>query len=335
MGIKLIAEIGQAHEGSLGIAHSYIDALATTGVDIVKFQTHIASAESSVNESFRVNFSYEDSTRFDYWKRMEFTAEQWAGLKSHCEDRGLEFVSSPFSMEAVDLLNDLDVKCFKIGSGEVRNLLMLHHIAKTGKDIWISSGMSSESELSNSLDSLNGYGCKIALFQCTSEYPTYPESWGLNVITEWQKRYQLPIGFSDHSGDIFACIAAATVGAKFLEFHTVFDKKMFGPDSKSSLNISQIKQLVTGVRQIELALEKPVDKNQVEKYSSNKVLFGKSLAARNQMSAGVIITEDKLESKKPGNCGVSATDYKLILGKKLVREKNIGDFIQWEDFSDV
>lgn len=100
----LIAEIGQAHEGSLGIAHSYIDALATTGVNAVKFQTHIAHAESSEFEPFRVKFSYEDDTRYDYWKRMEFSAEQWAGLKQHCDDKGLEFISSPFSNAAVDLL---------------------------------------------------------------------------------------------------------------------------------------------------------------------------------------------------------------------------------------
>ena len=139
----LIAEIGQAHDGSLGILHSYIDAVATTGVDAIKFQTHIAEAESSAAEPFRVNFSYEDATRYDYWHRMSFTKAQWIEIKKHCEEVGLEFMSSPFSQSAVDLLEEIDVKRYKIGSGEVNNFLMLEKIAKTGKPIILSSGMSS------------------------------------------------------------------------------------------------------------------------------------------------------------------------------------------------
>ena len=129
----IIAEIAQAHDGSLGLLHSYIDALAETGVDAVKFQTHIAAAESSEFEQFRVPFSYVDKTRFDYWKRMEFTAEQWGGIKQHCENRGVEFISSPFSIAAVELLEKLNVKRYKIGSGEVSNTLLLDRIAPNKK----------------------------------------------------------------------------------------------------------------------------------------------------------------------------------------------------------
>ena len=123
MKYDLIAEIGQAHDGSLGIAHSYIDALANTGVSTIKFQMHIAEAESSIYEPFRVNFSYEDKTRYDYWKRMQFSIEQWSELKRHCEDKGLEFLVSPFSLAAVEILEKLDIKRYKIGSGEVNNNL--------------------------------------------------------------------------------------------------------------------------------------------------------------------------------------------------------------------
>jgi N-acetylneuraminate synthase len=119
----IIAEIGQAHNGSLGMAHAYIDALAKTGIDAIKFQTHIAEAESSIHEPFRVKFSKQDATRFDYWKRMEFTLEQWKDLKAHCDDVGLEFMSSPFSNVAVDVLETVGVKRYKIGSGEVNNFL--------------------------------------------------------------------------------------------------------------------------------------------------------------------------------------------------------------------
>src|SRR5690606_28216777 len=134
----IIAEIGQAHEGSLGIAHSYIDALSKTGVDAVKFQVHIAEAESSEFEPFRIKFSTQDKTRFDYWKRMEFSLEQWQELKSHCEEAGVEFMVSTFSYAAVDLLDRLEVKRYKIGSGEVGNFLMLEKIAETGKPVILS-----------------------------------------------------------------------------------------------------------------------------------------------------------------------------------------------------
>ena len=147
----LIAEIGQAHEGSLGILHSYIDAVASTGVQAIKFQLHLAQAESSSYEPFRVKFSYEDQTRYDYWKRMEFTLEQWKEIKTHCDEVGLDFICSPFSNLAVDWLEEIGVKYYKIGSGEVNNLLLLEKIAQTKKPVIISSGMSSFSELDKTL----------------------------------------------------------------------------------------------------------------------------------------------------------------------------------------
>ena len=130
-GFDIIEEIGQAHEGSLGIAHSYIDSMAEAGVSAIKFQTHIADAESSEFEPFRVKFSYEDKTRFEYWKRMEFSEDQWVGIKSHCDDAGIEFLSSPFSLAAIDMLERVGVKRYKVGSGEANNHLMLEYLAKT------------------------------------------------------------------------------------------------------------------------------------------------------------------------------------------------------------
>jgi N,N'-diacetyllegionaminate synthase len=179
-----IAEIGQAHDGSLGILHSYIDALSSTGLSAIKFQTHLAEAESSEYEPFRVNFSYVDETRFDYWKRMQFSINQWKEIKDHCDHVGLEFMSSPFSLAAVDLLEELDMRRYKIGSGEVTNLLMLEKIAKTGKPIILSSGMSSYSEIYNAVSFLESFGNEVSILQCTTSYPTPYEKLGLNVISE-------------------------------------------------------------------------------------------------------------------------------------------------------
>lgn len=329
--IFIIAEIGQAHEGSLGIAHSYIDALAATGVDAVKFQTHIAHAESSEYEPFRVKFSYEDDTRYDYWKRMEFSAEQWAGLKQHCDDKGLEFISSPFSNAAVELLEKVGVHQYKIGSGEVSNFLMLEKIARTGKPVLLSSGMSSIEELDQTIGFLRPFGNPLTVLQCTTAYPTRPDQWGLNVLPLLRERYQLPVGFSDHSGDIYACLAAATLGAQVLEFHAVFDKRMFGPDAPASLTIDQIKQLATGVRQLETALATPVDKTDNSGFDALKKIFEKSLAVNKDLPAGHIISRDDLEAKKPKGYGIPATQFAGIIGKALSRSLNAWDFLRAED----
>ncbi|MEY3982785.1 MAG: hypothetical protein RL160_342 [Bacteroidota bacterium] len=326
----LIAEIAQAHEGSLGIAHSYIDALAETGVDAVKFQVHIAEAESSSLEQFRVNFSYEDATRFDYWKRMEFTPEQWAGLKQHCTDKGMEFLASPFSVAAVTLLEQLEVKQYKIGSGELSNFLMLDRIAQTGKPIILSSGMSNWAELDDTIAFLRPFGNKLSLMQCTTAYPTQPEQWGLQVMAAMKERYDIPVGFSDHSANIYAGLAAAALGASMLEFHVVFHKTMFGPDAKASLTIEETAQLVAGCRQISTALQTPVAKNDDAAFSTLKTMFGKSLCVNKDLPAGHILERADLESKKPGDAGIPAHDYRNCIGKKLVHDMKRWAFLKPE-----
>src|ERR687890_906986 len=137
----IIGEVAQTHDGSLGLAHAFIDAIADAGADGVKFQTHIAAAESTPGEPWRVRFSRQDESRYDYWKRMEFTEEQWKGLKEHAEERGVLFLSSPFSVEAAEMLERLGIKAWKVASGEVSNPVLLDYLIDTGKPILISTGM--------------------------------------------------------------------------------------------------------------------------------------------------------------------------------------------------
>lgn len=329
--MDIIAEIGQAHEGSLGIAHSYIDALKDIGVTAVKFQTHIAQAESSPAEPFRVKFSYEDETRMDYWRRMEFTPEQWQGLKDHCDEAGLEFISSPFSNAAVDLLESIGVRRYKIGSGEVTNYLMLEKIARTGKPILLSSGMSSLAELRQTIDFLKAFGNDLSLLQCTTAYPTKPEDWGLNAIQELRDKFRLPVGFSDHSGDIYACLAAASFGARLFEFHVVFDKKMFGPDAPASLTMEQVKELTEGLRQIERAMNSPQDKSDNSRFEGLKSIFEKSLAVNRDLPAGTLIEFDMLEAKKPFGQGIPASQFRDVIGKELRNDLSAWSFLNQND----
>lgn len=327
----IIAEIGQAHEGSLGILYSYIDALAQTGIDAVKFQMHIAEAESSEHEPFRVKFSLEDQSRFDYWKRMGFSLEQWKGIKKHCDDVGLQFICSPFSNLAVDWLEELEVEQYKIGSGEVNNFLILEKIARTGKPLILSSGMSSFGELDKTVEFLKERNVEFSILQCTTSYPTKPEQYGLNVIEELKNRYNVPIGFSDHSAKIETCIAATSLGASILEFHVVFDRAIFGPDSKSSLTISETKELVSAVRNIAIALSSPIDKNDNQNFSSLKQIFEKSLAINKDLPKNHILTFGDLESKKPKGFGIDALRFQDVIGKTLNKDLKQWDFLNEKD----
>lgn len=321
--IYIMAEIGQAHEGSLGLAHSYIDAVASSGVNAIKFQVHIADAESSIYEPFRTTFSYEDPSRMDYWKRMEFSEEEWAGLKAHCEMKNLDFIASPFSVSAVGLLERIGTSAMKIGSGEMNNLLLLSAASNVADKLILSSGISSISELDNAVARVKNK-CSLSLLQCTSSYPTGPHQWGLNVINVFKDRYQIPTGFSDHSGDIFASLAAAASGAEILEFHVTFDQRMFGPDSTSSISIDQVKQLVKGVRQIETAIKCPVDKSDCSAYETLKTIFGKSLAVNNDLKKGHIMGLSDLEAKKPAGYGIPAAHFGAVVGRQLKH-----DLMQW------
>jgi N,N'-diacetyllegionaminate synthase len=327
----LIAEIGQAHDGSLGILYSYIDALAQTGVDAIKFQMHIAEAESSEHEPFRVKFSLEDKTRFDYWKRMGFSLDQWKGIKKHCDNLGLEFICSPFSNLAVDWLEEIGINIYKIGSGEVNNFLILEKIAQTGKPIILSSGMSSYEELDKTVLFLNERNVDFSILQCTTAYPTQPEQYGLNVIQELKNRYNVPVGFSDHSAKIETCIAAAALGASILEFHVVFDRQIFGPDSKSSLTISETKDLVKAVKNIKQALANPINKNENSAFSQLKQIFEKSLAVNKDLSKNHIISFEDLEAKKPKGYGILASNYKDVVGRSLKSDMKQWDFLNEED----
>ena len=315
----IIAEIAQGHDGSLGTAFAYIDAVAKTGVDAIKFQTHLADAESTPDEGFRVKVFPQDKTRYDYWKRIEFSPEQWASLADHAKQRGLIFLSTPFSMEAVELLEKLQVAAWKIGSGEIGNLPMLERIARTGKPVLLSSGMSPWHELDDAIACIQSANGTTGLFQCTTSYPCPPEQLGLNIIGELRERYHCPVGLSDHSGTIYASVAAATLGVNMIEVHTVFSKEVFGPDVTSSVTTSELAQLVEGVRFVEKALTNPVDKDQeAQARAELRVLFSKSLVAAGDLPSGHCLTADDIALKKPGS-GIPASRFAKLVGRTLKR----------------
>jgi N-acetylneuraminate synthase len=314
----VVAEVAQAHDGSLGTAHAFIDAIADAGADVVKFQTHIAAAESTLQEPWRVKFSRQDVLRYDYWKRMEFTEEQWQGLKEHATARGLMFVSSPFSVEAVDLLERVGVAAWKVASGEVAAGQMLDRMLATRLPVWLSSGMSTRAELDAVVACIQRAGVPFTVLQCTTAYPCPPERVGLNLLAEYRREYDCPVGLSDHSGTIFPSLAAVAHGASLVEVHVTFHRRMFGPDVPASVTVEELAQLVRGVRFIEAMLAHPVDKDAAAaELGAVRALFRKSAVARVDLEAGTLLRPGHLGFKKPGTGIPEAKAGTLLIGRRV------------------
>ena len=315
----VVGEVAQAHDGSLGFAHAFIDAIAAAGADAVKFQTHIASAESTPAEPWRVRFSSQDARRYDYWKRMEFSEDAWHGLKKHAEERNLWFLSSPFSVEAIELLERVGVAAWKVASGETSNLPFLERLTRDGRPVLLSTGMSSTEEIDRAVELIQSRGRALAVMQCTSAYPCPPEKVGLNLISQFRERYGCAVGLSDHSGTIYPGLAAATLGIDILEVHVTLSRDMFGPDVPASLTPVELKQLTDGIQFIERMSANPLDKDESARETAPlHDLFTKSVVARIDLPAGTVLTAEHLTAKKPGT-GIPAGRLPEVVGARLAR----------------
>lgn len=327
----VVAEIAQAHDGSLGILQSLVDAVAATGVDAIKFQVHLADAESSALEPFRVHFSSVDATRYDYWKRMELPLAEWLRLKERCEALGVEFLATPFSNAAVNLLEELGVNRYKVGSGDIANPLLLERLAKIGKEVILSTGLGTVEDLDAATAILGARNTPYAVLQCTTLYPTAAEDLGLAWLARLRNRYQCPVGLSDHSGTIYAGLGAVALGASIIESHVTFDRRMFGPDARASLTIDEFSKMVEGIRFLEKARgsgpEKTLDGNRKEL----RLIFGKSLAVNRDLREGHVLTFEDLEGKKPADVGVGVGKLDTVIGRMLVRSKRRWEFLQEDD----
>ncbi len=336
-GCLVVGEVAQSHDGSLGLAHAFIDAIARAGADAVKFQTHIAAAESTPLEPWRVKFSRQDKTRFDYWKRMEFNEEEWLGLRRHAVDRGLLFLSSPFSMEAMDLLERVGVAAWKVASGEVVNGPMLDRMARSGRAVLLSSGMSPLTEIDTAVARLLAAGASTAVLQCTTAYPCPPEKIGLNVIGDLRARYEgrCAVGLSDHSGTIYPGLAAVTLGADVLEVHVALSREMFGPDVPASVTTDELRQLVEGIRFIERMQANPLDKDaQSEEAEPLRRLFTKSVVARVAIPQGTVLREEHLTARKPGT-GIPAAQLQQLVGTRTTRTLSPNELLSYADVAEA
>jgi len=325
----IVAEVGLAHDGSLGTAHAFIDVAARAGVDAIKFQTHIADAESSPDEPFRVPFSRQDDSRMAYWARTAFDAGAWRGLAEHARDSRLIFLSSPFSLAAVDLLESIDGPAWKIASGEVSNLLLLDRIARTGRPVILSSGLSDDDELARSINRLRDADVDVALLRCTTAYPSPPEQIGLDLLPRWRERFDVPVGLSDHSGVVWHGVIAAANGAAIVEVHVTLSRDAFGPDVPASLTPEELTQLVQGIRFAE-RMRTPAATRGRGDIEAMRAIFCPGLVTARPLGAGHVLTHDDLSTAKPLR-GLAAGDFERALGRALRRALDAREPIREED----
>lgn len=331
----VIAEVALSHDGSLGMAHAFLDAAAQSGADAVKFQTHIATAESTFDEPFRIPFSRQDVKRYDYWRRTAFMAEQWQELAAHAKELGVVFLSSPFSVEAVELLASLGVRLWKVPSGELRSHDLLDAMVATGGHILVSSGMSPWQEIDDTVALLRSRGAEFTLMQCTSRYPTPLSDVGLNVLDEMRSRYSCAVGLSDHSGTPFPELAAMARGASMIEVHVTFDRRMFGPDVPASITFDELALLTRARDAFNEMDEHPVDKDAIaHSLVSMREIFGRSLAPSRALPAGTLLAPDMVVAKKPGG-GIPTEVLPELMGRRLVRDVVPEQILSWDDLEKV
>lgn len=326
----IIAEVGSVHDGSHGNAMKLIELAAECGADAVKFQTHIAAAETTRDAPMPPYFKGEP--RFAYFERTGFTLPQWHVLKAHAETCGIEFISSPFSTAAVNLLEELGVDRYKVPSGEVTNLPMLEAMARTGKQVLLSTGMSNWNEIDIAVETIRRHNRDLVVLQCTSAYPCPDERVGLNVLGEMMKRYGVPVGFSDHTLDNFAAFAAAACGASVVEKHLTFSRKMYGSDALNAAEPAEFKELVRGLRAIAAMKTSPVDKDDLAPFRDMKRIFEKSIVAAVDIPQNTIITADMLTAKKPGH-GLAPARLSEIIGRRAVRAIPADTLLTLEDLT--
>lgn len=312
----IIAEIGSVHDGSFGNALKLVEAASNAGANCVKFQTHIAEAETLSDAPMPPYFKGEN--RLDYFRRTSFTSQQWKELADAARFVGVLFLSSPFSLEAVDLLEEVGVQAYKVPSGEITNLPLIQRIAETGKPVLLSSGMSTWEELGSAV-SMFEHHSQVCVMQCTSAYPTPPEKVGLNNLREIAVRFPgVVLGYSDHTMGIAAGVAAVTLGADVIEKHFTFSRLMYGSDAQHSMEPNEFHAFSRALREAWLMRRNPIDKNELakEELSQMKLIFQKSIVAAHDLLAGQALTLTDLAFKKPGD-GISAAEFRTLIGRKL------------------
>lgn len=353
--VYIIAEAGVNHNGSLELARNLIDAAADAGADAVKFQTFKAEEVAS---SFAPKALYQEAlgspgeSQLEMLRRLELNVIQHEELVKCCRSRNIEFLSTPFDPDSLDFLVDrLQISRLKIASGEITNQPLLVKAARSGKDIILSTGMSSLGEVETALAVLAfGYTSqerpsrdafqasysspqgqavlkeKVTLLHCTSAYPAPLQDINLLTMDTLQQAFGLKVGYSDHSPGLIVPIAAAARGAAVIEKHFTLDRNLPGPDHKASLEPAELKEMIKSIRQVEMALGSPI-KTVSPAEAANRSIVRKSLVAAQAIHKGEAFNEENISIKRPGN-GIPPGYYWELIGQKAARDYAPGEQVK-------
>jgi N,N'-diacetyllegionaminate synthase len=328
--VYIIAEAGVNHNGSYELAKKMVEVAKKCGADAIKFQTFQAEKLVTVNSNkaeYQVKNTGNSESQLSMLKKLQLSQSEFLKLKDDCEMVGIEFLSTPFDIESLDFLKNIEMKRWKIPSGEITNLPYLIRIAKTQIPVILSTGMATLEEVDKAVNVLKKYGTQeLTLLHCTTEYPTPYEDVNLNAMITMQEFFNLPVGYSDHTMGIEIPIAAVAIGASIIEKHFTLDRNMAGPDHKASLEPDELSAMVKAIKHVERSMGNGI-KKPAESERKNIIVVRKSIVAKKRIPKGEILSDNNLTVKRPGT-GVSPMNWFDVIGTSAVRNFEEDEFIE-------
>jgi N,N'-diacetyllegionaminate synthase len=320
----IIAEAGVNHNGDLALARQLIDVAAEAGADLVKFQTFSADRLITTHArkaDYQTQTTDASESQHTMIRRLELTHDMHEALIAHCNTRGIQFFSTGFDPESIDLLVELGLDRFKIPSGEITNLPYLRHVGRYGKPVILSTGMATLGEIEAALEVLEQAGTpreRITVLHCNTEYPTPMADVNLRAMLTIRDAFGVAVGYSDHTSGIEVAIAAVALGATVIEKHFTLDRNLPGPDHKASLEPDELKAMVAAIRNIEQAIGDGIKRPSASE-AKNKPVARKSIVAACAIRAGECFSEINLAVKRPGT-GLPPMRWDEVLGRKAPRD---------------
>lgn len=333
--VFIIAEAGVNHNGSLDLALQLVDAAKASGADAVKFQTFRAdllATRSAHKAPYQQRTTADSESQFDMLQRLELDAAAHERLIEHSRKVGIQFLSSPFDGDSADLLATMNVPLFKIPSGEITNLPLLEHVARKGRPVILSTGMSTLSEVEEAVHVLRAAGVtQLTLLHCVTEYPAPYAEVNLRAMQTLKDAFGLPVGYSDHTSGIDIAIAATALGAEVIEKHFTLNRSLPGPDHAASLEPGELRQMVAAIRHVEAALGDGI-KAPAHCELPNISVARKSVVAAHSLSAGHQLAIGDLDIKRPG-AGLAPKLLPVLIGRILRVELTKDQHITWDDLA--
>lgn len=327
----VIAEVGINHEGDVGKALALVDVAAESGAELIKFQCHITDKEMIATDMKPGDIS--DESLWDIIKRCELNEDEERKVQARCRERGIIYLSTPFSREAADRLLEMDVPGFKVGSGECNNLPLIDHIARMGRPMIVSTGMNDLASVRETAAVIQKHGTPFALLHCTSMYPTPYEKVRLGGITDLMNAFPgVPVGLSDHSYNIYTCLGAVALGASLLEKHFTISRSWPGPDIGISIEPDELKHLVEGSKAVWLA--RGGSKNILADEKPVIDFAYASVVTVAPVKKGEFLTRDNLWVKRPGTGEIHAREFEKCIGRRILRDLPEGAQLSWSDLAD-